>query len=126
MRNDLTKSERRIAVLLFWGYSRKMIAEKLHRTTGTIQRHESNMYDKIGAHNRSDLFRYLMTNVLNVDLAPLKRELNALACLVFVLLIEFSSVDVLRVKARNNANASCRITRTATKSGKKTREVAYV
>ena len=124
MRTNLTKSERKIAILLFWGYSRKMIAEKLHRTTGTIQRHESNMYAKIGAHNRSDLFRYLITDVLNVDLGPLKNELNALACLLFVLFIEFGNVDVLRVKSQNNANVA-RVSRSASKTGKNKREVAY-
>ena len=54
---DLSEREREIVLLAARGLSNEQIAEELHLATTTVRRHLSNVYQKIGAHSRTEAIR---------------------------------------------------------------------
>jgi DNA-binding NarL/FixJ family response regulator len=62
--NNLTRRELEILHLLIEGYSTKQIAEKLFISFRTVDKHRSNMMEKIEVHNVVDLINYVRENRL--------------------------------------------------------------
>ena len=62
--NNLTKRELEILNLLLEGYNTKQIAEKLFISFRTVDKHRSNMMEKIEVHNVVDLINYVRENRL--------------------------------------------------------------
>lgn len=56
---DLTRREKEILQLLAIGLSNQEMAERLVIAEGTLKRHIANLYQKIGAHNRTQAIRHL-------------------------------------------------------------------
>lgn len=56
--DPLTEREREILQLIAEGRTNREIAEMLTLSIKTVQAHRSNMMDKLGAHDRTDLVKY--------------------------------------------------------------------
>ncbi len=54
----LTNREREILKLVGEGYTSREMAEKLFLSTNTVERHRTNIMDKLGMHNKSELIRF--------------------------------------------------------------------
>ena len=60
--NSLTKREKEILQYLLKGYTTKQIAAELYISFRTVDKHRSNMMDKIGVHNVVDLVNFINEN----------------------------------------------------------------
>lgn len=101
----ITPSEEKV-MLLFWkGHTRHEVAERLHRSPTTIQTHERNIFVKIGAKNKADMFRYMETHMYHINTAPIRQRIRAILCIVLVLGIELGGLPVLRAKNGSTARA---------------------
>ncbi len=58
--NDLSQREVEVLRLLALGKSNREIGDELVITEGTVRRHVSNVYDKIGVSNRTEATRYAL------------------------------------------------------------------
>ncbi len=56
----LTPREYDVFRLLALGYDNKLIADKLYLTEGTVRNHVSNIYSKLGLHDRVQAVKYAM------------------------------------------------------------------
>jgi DNA-binding NarL/FixJ family response regulator len=54
----LTEREREVLQLIAEGHTNRDIAQMLMLSIKTVQAHRSNMMDKLGAHDRTDLVKY--------------------------------------------------------------------
>jgi two-component system response regulator NreC len=54
----LTDREREVLKLVGEGYTSREIAEKLFLSINTVERHRTNIMDKLGMHNKSELIRF--------------------------------------------------------------------
>lgn len=104
----LTKRQRQISLMFFFGDTRKEIANRLHISEGTVQSHEQNIYAANDLRNRSDLFRYIVKNELGVDLSDLKRQVMAMACLILIIGMELCNVNAIRIPKAPRANRTTR------------------
>ncbi|MFM7578554.1 MAG: response regulator transcription factor, partial [Microcystaceae cyanobacterium] len=57
---ELTTTEMKVVQLVSQGLSNREIAEKLNVSQRTIESHISNMLNKTGLHNRTELARWAM------------------------------------------------------------------
>jgi two-component system response regulator NreC len=56
--SKLTTREREVLKLIGEGYTSREIAEMLCLSVNTVERHRSNIMDKLGMHNKSELIRF--------------------------------------------------------------------
>ena len=64
----LTKTEDHVIRLKLLGFSRKEIANQTGRSTGTIQRHFQNVYEKLHVQNEIELYNWYMKNILGINI----------------------------------------------------------
>lgn len=74
----LTKTEDQVIRLKLQGLSRKEIAAQTSRSTGTIQRHFQNVYEKLHIQNEIELFNWYAENILDINFRQL---LKAAVCM---------------------------------------------
>lgn len=67
---ELTAREREVLGLLASGKTNKEIAEKLVLSVGTVERHVTNLYAKIGARGRAEATAYAFAHGIVEPLAP--------------------------------------------------------
>jgi len=56
--DGLTEREREVLTLIAEGYTTQEIALELHISTKTVERHRSNIMEKLNLHNRIELTKY--------------------------------------------------------------------
>lgn len=54
----LTKREREVLKLIAEGHTSRQIADILYLSANTVERHRSNIMDKLNLHNKADLIKY--------------------------------------------------------------------
>ena len=64
----LTKTEDQVIRLKLQGLSRKQIADLTMRSTGTIQRHFQNVYEKLQIQNEIELYNWYAENILDINI----------------------------------------------------------
>jgi DNA-binding NarL/FixJ family response regulator len=64
----LTKTEDQVIRLKLQGFSRKEIAELTMRSTGTIQRHFQNVYEKLNIQTEIQLYNWYAENILDINI----------------------------------------------------------
>jgi len=64
----LTKTEDQVIRLKLQGFSRKEIAALMFRSTGTIQRHFQNVYEKLNIQNEIELYNWYAENILDINI----------------------------------------------------------
>ena len=64
----LTKTEDQVIRLKLQGLSRKQIADLTLRSTGTIQRHFQNVYEKLQIQNEIELYNWYAENILDINI----------------------------------------------------------
>ena len=64
----LTKTEDQVIRLKLQGFSRKEIANHMFRSTGTIQRHFQNVYEKLNIQNEIELYNWYAENILDINI----------------------------------------------------------
>ena len=62
--DDLTEREVEVLRLIAQGNSNREVGNELFIAEGTVRRHVSNIYEKIGATNRADATRYALDQEL--------------------------------------------------------------
>ncbi len=67
----LTKTEDQVIRLKLQGFSRKEIAALTFRSTGTIQRHFQNVYEKLNIQNEIELYNWYAENILDINFRQL-------------------------------------------------------
>jgi DNA-binding NarL/FixJ family response regulator len=60
----LTQREQQVCQMLAYGHTNSEIAEKLFISERTVETHRSNIYTKLGLHNRVELVRFAIDNGL--------------------------------------------------------------
>lgn len=71
----LTKREREILQLVAEGYTSPEIAEKLFISLLTVNKHRSNLMDKLGRHSQTELVHYaLQRGLIPLDVKPPERK----------------------------------------------------
>jgi DNA-binding NarL/FixJ family response regulator len=63
----LTNRERQIMILVAEGYTNQQIAEMLHVSPKTVDRHRSNLMSKLDLHDRTEVVKYALRKKL-IDL----------------------------------------------------------
>ena len=74
--DTLTKRELEVVLLLREGYSNAKIAETLYVSEGTIKKHLSNIFGKLGMSSRTEVMAFVERNIEKFELA------SNLACIV--------------------------------------------
>ena len=74
----LTKTEDQVIRLKLQGFSRKEIAALTFRSTGTIQRHFQNVYEKLYIQNEIELYNWYAENILDINI---RKILQAAGCM---------------------------------------------
>jgi len=74
----LTKTEDQVIRLKLQGFSRKEIAALTFRSTGTIQRHFQNVYEKLNIQNEIELYNWYAENILDINI---RKMLQAAVCM---------------------------------------------
>ena len=69
----LTKTEDQVIRLKLQGFSRKEIAALTFRSTGTIQRHFQNVYEKLNIQNEIELYNWYAENILDINIRKMLR-----------------------------------------------------
>jgi two-component system response regulator NreC len=57
---SLTESEREVLRLVAQGYTNREVAEELLLSVKTVEKQRARMMEKLGLHNRSDIFKYAL------------------------------------------------------------------
>jgi DNA-binding NarL/FixJ family response regulator len=70
----LTKTEDQVIRLKLQGLSRKEIADQTMRSTGTIQRHFQNVYEKLNIQNEIELYNWYAENILDINIRKILQE----------------------------------------------------
>lgn len=70
----ITKTEDLVIRLKLQGLSRKEIAELTGRSTGTIQRHFQNVYEKLQIQNEIELYNWYVENILDINIRKILQE----------------------------------------------------
>ena len=74
----LTKTEDQVIRLKLQGFSRKEIAALTFHSTGTIQRHFQNVYEKLNIQNEIELYNWYAENILDINI---RKMLQAAVCM---------------------------------------------
>jgi len=74
----LTKTEDQVIRLKLQGFSRKEIAALTFRSTGTIQRHFQNVYEKLNIQNEIELYNWYAENILDINI---RKMLQVAVCM---------------------------------------------
>jgi len=74
----LTKTEDQVIRLKLQGFSRKEIAALTFRSTGTIQRHFQNVYEKLNIQNEIELYNWYAENILDINI---RKMLKVAVCM---------------------------------------------
>lgn len=83
----LTKTEDQVIRLKLMGLSRKEIANLTFRSTGTIQRHFQNVYEKLNIQNEIELYNWYVENILDLNI---RKMLQTAVCLTQGVMAEVS------------------------------------
>ena len=110
----LSISERRVARLIAWGYTKKEIADKLFLSPLTISAHLRNIYAKLAIHKETDLTRWWIFYEYAIADNPLKRVI-AVFFLVLACTAVFSENNMVRVFRSAPIRPVMRVQRTRTR-----------
>jgi DNA-binding NarL/FixJ family response regulator len=83
----LTKTEDQVIRLKLQGFSRKEIAALTFRSTGTIQRHFQNVYEKLDIQNEIELYNWYAENILDINI---RKMLQVAVCMTQGVIAETS------------------------------------
>ena len=89
----LSKTEDQVIRLKLQGFSRKEIAALTFRSTGTIQRHFQNVYEKLHVQNEIELYNWYTENILDINI---RKMLQSAVCINRKVIGELSANSELR------------------------------
>lgn len=89
MKKELTPAEKRVAIFLSLGFTKKEIANKLNNSEKTICRHADSGYKKTGSRNLADITRQTIAQQMGITSAEIEKALMSIITVLVLALFMY-------------------------------------